>query len=211
MKNRDKILHSASRLFNESGFVNVRLQHISDDTIISVGNIAYHFKNKEAIVSCIFEELEKRQKDALIEYRNTPIFANIDRIFVSFEELQNKYSFFYTDTVEIKRAYPALFNKIKQFFEWQVFLFQEILRFNISRGAIRDILGEEEIKFVSGLIIQNINSWKTFNFTWKDDLETKPESLSTFIWKILIPYMTKTGEEEFLVMKEQKVKLYKQD
>lgn len=211
MKNRDKILLSATKLFNENGFVNVRLQHISDATIISVGNIAYHFKNKEAIVSTIFEELEKRQKEALIEYRHTPIFANIDRIFFSLEALQNQYSFFFTDIIEIKRSYPALFEKIKQFFHWQVFLFQEIIRFNVSRGALRDMFEEEGIQFLAMLIIQQINAWKAQTLTWKDDSPEKVMNLSTFIWKILIPYMTKIGLEEYQILIRQKVSLVNRD
>ncbi|MFM7429821.1 MAG: TetR/AcrR family transcriptional regulator, partial [Flammeovirgaceae bacterium] len=45
---KQAILHKALALFNLNGFVNVRLQHIADASEISVGHMAYHYKNKEA-------------------------------------------------------------------------------------------------------------------------------------------------------------------
>ncbi|MEL6730252.1 MAG: TetR/AcrR family transcriptional regulator [Bacteroidota bacterium] len=139
MKNKEKILHSSLRLFNQNGFVNVRLQHISDDTIISVGNIAYHFKNKEAIVQALFLEWEKRIKEVLIEYRHTPIFESMDRIFLSMESLQEEFRFFFSDILEIKRSYPDFFEQIQQVYQYQVMAFQEIIRFNIARGAMQKL------------------------------------------------------------------------
>ena len=67
--NRDKILESALMLFNRDGFVNVRLQHIADEAVVSVGNLAYHFPNKDAILLTIYEELARRQKELLAEYK----------------------------------------------------------------------------------------------------------------------------------------------
>ena len=47
---KQKILNSAINLFNKKGLVNVRLQHIADESDISVGNLAYHFYSKKAII-----------------------------------------------------------------------------------------------------------------------------------------------------------------
>ena len=185
----------------------MRLQHISDDTIISVGNIAYHFKNKEAIVEAILKEWEDKQREVLIEYRHTPIFANIDRIFVSLEELQNNYSFFFTDTVELKRSYPALFLRVKQFFQWQVLLFEEIIRFNISRGALESGTDNDKIHFISYFLVQNIHMWKSLLISLQEENTYTWKSLSSFVWQILLPYMTESGKEELRILKEQKIRL----
>ncbi|MEM6764700.1 MAG: TetR/AcrR family transcriptional regulator [Bacteroidota bacterium] len=206
MKNKEKILLSATRLFNEMGVVNVRLQHISDDTIISLGNIAYHFKNKEAIVSTIFEAMEKKLKEALIEYRHTPIFANMDRIFASVEEVQTDYRFFFSDLIEIKRNYPGLFEKIFQFFTWQEFFFQEIILFNISRGAFKPIQDETEKAFLATFLVQSINRYPATHLLWAGNTTDKSD-LSFYIWQILLPFMTQTGREEIDVLINQKVRI----
>ena len=46
---KEIIIKEALHLFNTNGFVNVRLQHIADAASISVGHMAYHYKNKDAI------------------------------------------------------------------------------------------------------------------------------------------------------------------
>ena len=52
---KQKIIQSAIELFNEKGLTNVRLQHIADKAGRSVGNLAYHFPNKRAIIQVIEE------------------------------------------------------------------------------------------------------------------------------------------------------------
>lgn len=189
--------------------MNVRLQHISDDTIISVGNIAYHFKNKEAIISSIFEEVDRQLQDALIEYRHTPIFENVDRIFSNFDTLQAHYSFFFTDIIEIKRAYPELFERISRFWEWQIMMFQEVFRFNIARGAFRKIMDETDIDFMARLIVGHIHSWKSLQLTEENHKNRGEARLSGYIWRILWPYMTESGMEEYRVMTERNVRVHR--
>ncbi|MCI4669525.1 MAG: TetR/AcrR family transcriptional regulator [Bacteroidia bacterium] len=206
MKNKAKILHAAKRLFNENGFVNVRLQHISDDTIISVGNIAYHFKNKEAIVKGIYDEWENRLKETLIEFRHTPIFATMDRIFTEGESMQAEYSFFFSDLVEIKRAFPDIFEQIQQFFQWQFLLIKEMLRFNVARGAMKS-MADDQMEFLASLLVEQINSWPAKKITWTSPKPKHSKSLSSFCWQLLKPYLSESGQEELLVLLEQRVRL----
>jgi AcrR family transcriptional regulator len=65
-------------LFNEKGFVNVRLQHIADDAFVSVGHLAYRFKNKADIILSLYKRLKKRQELLLTESRVLPLFEDID-------------------------------------------------------------------------------------------------------------------------------------
>lgn len=197
MKNKEKILHAALHLFNQKGFVNVRLQHISDDTVISLGNIAYHFPNKEAIVSALYDRWEKKIKEVLIEYRNTPIFAHVDRIFISMDTLQNEFNFFFTDLIEIKRSYPSLFQKIEEFLQWQVFLFQEIIRFNVARGAMTAVDDTDTATIAEWVIFQihSFPSQRVMGLQVKEKAHAS-SSLAGHIWPLLRPYLTQTGEQE---------------
>jgi len=204
LKNKEKILHSSLRLFNQNGFVNVRLQHISDDTIISVGNIAYHFKNKEAIVQALFLEWEKRIKEVLIEYRHTPIFESMDRIFLSMESLQEEYRFFFSDILEIKRSYPDFFEQIQQVYQYQVMAFQEIIRFNIARGAMQK-LEEPQLHFLSHLVVHHLHHAPTRNLLHQ--VETLSTDLSSFIWGLLNPYLSDSGKSELSIYIHKRITL----
>lgn len=54
---KTKILTAALHLFNQHGLVNVRLQQIANEVGISVGNLAYHYYSKEAIVKAIDQKV----------------------------------------------------------------------------------------------------------------------------------------------------------
>lgn len=88
------ILDKALTLFNEKGFVNVRLQHIADSAFVSVGHLAYHFKNKDDIILSLYERLKKKQELLLTQCRVLPLFEDIDFMLRSIFQLQQQYLFF---------------------------------------------------------------------------------------------------------------------
>lgn len=51
------ILRHGVDLFNERGAGAVSMNHIADATSISPGNLYYHFKNKEALIRAILEQM----------------------------------------------------------------------------------------------------------------------------------------------------------
>ncbi len=82
---KEKILKAALELFNKYGLANVRLQMIADESGISVGNLAYHFKNKKAIVHALSLSLRDDFFDILAMYgkRNDLLDfdAQLDRLY----------------------------------------------------------------------------------------------------------------------------------
>src|SRR5271154_6316006 len=95
------ISDKALTLFNEKGFVNVRLQHIADSAFVSVGHLAYHFKNKEEIILYLYKKLKKKQELMLTEFRVLPLFEDIEFLLRSMFSLQQQFRFFYVDTLEV--------------------------------------------------------------------------------------------------------------
>ena len=89
-KTKEKIQLAALQLFNTEGIVNVRLQHIADEAFISVGNLAYHYPNKEAIVQALYQMIVKKQEELLAEYRIVPLFDNINYLFLHTYHLQKQ-------------------------------------------------------------------------------------------------------------------------
>ncbi len=56
-KRRSDILRAALALFNERGTAAVTTNHIAAHIGISVGNLYWHFRDKEAIIRALFEDL----------------------------------------------------------------------------------------------------------------------------------------------------------
>ncbi|MEO0337792.1 MAG: TetR/AcrR family transcriptional regulator [Bacteroidota bacterium] len=193
---KEKILQAALKLFNQDGMVNVRLQHIADEAFISVGNMAYHYKNKEIIVTALYDQLTKQQKQLLAEYRIVPLFDNIDRLIHHTYQLQQAYIFFYLDTLEIVRAYPSIGQAHQQHISFQIAQLRTVLDFNVARGA----LAPEPMDGIFQTLAQQI--WMTMDF-WLGQKAVRLDNVSDeqdyrkTIWNLLVPYFTKMGRQEF--------------
>jgi AcrR family transcriptional regulator len=108
-KRRAEILRTALTLFNAQGTAAVSTNHIAKALGISVGNLYYHFADKETIVRALFEEHAQK----FDEMWRAPINANeaaeilvgaLRRTFtISWER-----RFFYRELVSLTRADPAL-------------------------------------------------------------------------------------------------------
>lgn len=57
MNTKDKIINCALKLFNVSGSTQISTNHIAKSAGISVGNLYYHYKNKEAIIFDIWQKM----------------------------------------------------------------------------------------------------------------------------------------------------------
>ena len=116
---RQKILDAAVLCFNREGIANVFLQHVADEAGVSVGNMTYHYRNKEIIVQAVWEQLVQKQRVVLAEFRVVPLFEDVERLLSRTFELQQQYRFFYIDTLEVMRAYPDIQAAHQQHMTWQ--------------------------------------------------------------------------------------------
>ena len=51
---KKRILKGALAVFNEKGYANTRLQDIAEHLGMSVGNLAYHYRNQLEMLEAIF-------------------------------------------------------------------------------------------------------------------------------------------------------------
>ena len=136
MSTKAKIFEAAIKMFNEHGVANVRLQQIADESGISVGNLAYHFKNKEAIVTfvydAIFDEFSAILSDYLLENSLLGINQQLQRYYAFFQQ----YKFYFTDIFEIERNYPQLIAKWHHFINRMLLQIKGRIDFDTSRGVM---------------------------------------------------------------------------
>lgn len=195
--NRQRVLNAALKLFNRDGLLNVRLQHISDESIVSVGNMAYHFKNKDAIVQALWAELVQQQRILLQEFRVLPLFEDTERLMRAMFELQQSYLFFYLDTLEIMRAYPDIRSEYQEHLHWQAQQMETMIRFNVSRGAFTE---EPEDGFFARLAAQ---FWMSADlWVYRQMIcQSPPDDYFLFrktLWSLFLPLCTEMGKKEFV-------------
>ncbi len=102
--NKEKILATALRLFNEKGVPNVSQRTISNKLDISPGNLTYHFKRREDIETELYLHLVDTIDESLRKLKDREItvallFEFIEKMLAAFFE----YRFIFLDFVHIMR------------------------------------------------------------------------------------------------------------
>lgn len=193
---KNLILERALNLFNKNGFVNVRLQHIADSSEMSIGNLAYHFKNKEEIVLSLYNRLRIEQESILATCRVLPLFGDIDYLLSKLFELQTNYSFFYLDTLEVVRAYEEIAEKHSKLLLLRQHQILYMVDFNSSRGAFITPQFENQFYKVAHSFCLTLDNWMSYQIIEGND----PRNASKYhedLWAILRGLFTLMGIVEY--------------
>lgn len=197
MTTKERILGSAVGLFNRFGYVNVRLQYIADEANLSVGNLAYHFKTKEAIFEAIYYNLEKEQKILLTDLRVVPLFENINNHLKDTFRLHQKYSFFYSDTLEIIRSFPQIKKRYREYTKWYIAQIETLIAFNVSRGVFENSKINDQITTLAELYWMTIELWLYQSRIRGVDMILEKDFMNT-VWRVFLPYLSEVGQTEFM-------------
>ncbi len=195
MTTKQRILKISEKLFFEQGIANVRLQQIADNSGISVGNLAYHFKNKEVIVEEVYNDL-LRELSALHSGKiNFEGLKNFDDYFSAIFDFQIRNGFYLNNFWEIERTYP----KIKKV--WQKLndkmlqhLGKRIIE-NARSGNFRENDFDKAYELLSHALLLTLN----YRIP-QQILRSKPVKEVYFkksLWNLLYPYFTAKGKKEY--------------
>ena len=190
---KQKILEASLQLFNDNGISNTRLQQIADETGISVGNLAYHFNNKEAITESLIANVIVSLQSLLRQYGKYASLTDLDYFFSSYYQLCNQYRFLIFDILEIKRNFPALFaviqpiiNKIKLQVErrLEVFMQEKLLQKEVNTKSI-----------ASNIVLIMLFMPEEAQLNGKTSITENQYRLR--LWDYIMPYFTAKGTTEY--------------
>ena len=109
MSTTDHILCTALRMFNERGSHAVTTNALADKLGISVGNLYYHFRNKEEIVRELFERLNEAWRTRLsLDISTRPGWHELEVLISRHFEVLWEYRFFYREQVSLRQRDPVL-------------------------------------------------------------------------------------------------------
>ena len=209
---KQKILNSAINLLNKKGLVNVRLQHIADESNISVGNLAYHYCSKKAIIQAIDKELGNELELLLSIDQNFPSLIDFDNHLTRYFFILNQYSFYFLDLLEMKRAYPKIHTKRLAYLEKMILQIEEWIRLNSDKDIIKPEKSDKQYFRTAESIWLIITFWLTQRQVRDKKHHELNESyeFKKFIWNHLIPLLTKSGWMEFeaLILPQLQQKFY---
>jgi len=193
---KQKITKAAIVRFNQSGLINVRLQQIADEAGISVGNLAYHFPNKRAIVRQIDAELEQIIEPILVDERTFSHLIDFDNQLSSYYALLNQYAFYFLDLLEIERAYPIIHIKRKKYIQRMIHQIVNWIKQHADRGTFQPEIQVNQYDILAHTIWMIITFWMTQQKVRGLKLGNEG-AFKEAVWNQLLPIFTATGFMEY--------------
>jgi AcrR family transcriptional regulator len=196
---KERITENAKKLFSQNGIANTRLQQIADETQISVGNLAYHFTNKEEIVQDVYRHTLDELSEILEMNKIFPALASFDLKFSNLYHFMEKNIFYFTNFWEIKRNYPIVHGKIIAFNrKIQAKLKKRIIA-NVGSAALLKEDNKNGYDLLASAMLNSINTW--FATQLLNDKTPKEKNFRHYMWNLIFPYLTEKGKKEFAAVK----------
>jgi AcrR family transcriptional regulator len=193
---KQRITEAAVRCFNRLGIANTRLQQVADEAGLSLGNMTYHFRNKEALGEAVWQGLVREQEEVLAEFRVLPLFEDIERLLARLFRLQAAYRFFYLDMLEVIRAFPQIRPLQGQHMAWQVQQMSNAVRFNQARGAFRSWPEAPEAERLAQQFWLAAELWR-YRRRCEGAEDQDYAAFREAIWDLFKPWFSDMGLREF--------------
>ncbi len=194
MKMRERILVTAIQLFNEQGFVNVRVRDIASTMSVSPGSISYHFRNKEELMFEIYKFMLNNLNNAAIAERLIS-GSNLMEIARVYAEYVYRFRFFFQDTIDIIRAYPRIGKMHQSQTQTEITTLQNIVYIAVGNGTIIPEPADGVYAHLCEV------AWMTLHFWFARGLilgkeEEGIEKALVFAGELARPYFTEKGKQD---------------
>lgn len=192
---RNKILIEARQLFYEKGIANVRLQQIADKTGISVGNLAYHYKTKEAIVSAVYQEVFAGLTQMLRGPLKQKDLADFNALFETIYQFVTTHRFCFNNVWEIARNYPDIQQKWETLIGKVLQQTQQRINFHVKRNVLNKEAYKGAYNQLAQYLLINFHFWIPQQL-----IKGKSATVGLFknsLWGLLYPHLTDKGIKEY--------------
>jgi len=193
MNTRDKIIETAIRLFNDKGTKPVTTNHIAAECDISPGNLYYHFRNKEAIIRAIFEQMTQvsvRDYGAIASQHEPGTPEAIASTFAFIQHFNWRYRFFKRELTVLVMADPLLGEQFRATNDIMRRMIRDAIEGVVAAGRLTQLTEHEIELFVDAV-------W-TLALFWVNYLEVGGEEVNDatlargneVLHMIMAPYLT---------------------
>ncbi len=193
MKTKEKIISTATRLFNNQGYNSINLFELANQLGISRGNLTYHFKDKENLLVAICNEMWSKIENERSKTMQLPSFENLHNEIQLYYKFQKEYSFIFSDPNVISQ--PFIRNKFKEMTNKTIADIKAGIAFSINVGNVVDepISGTyNNIAFITWMLAFYWDAQKEICDMYK---EMDGEKI---IWSFMAPYFTDKGKASFI-------------
>ena len=166
MKTRDRILHTSLQLFNEEGEEPTTTIDIANEMDISPGNLYYHFKGKDQIITELFHQYETALSGTLTAPIEQPLAdtGNVEEnwyyLYVVLEEMY-QYRFLYHNLDNILQRYPEIRRNFKRLIQLKRAALYAICQTLLQQSVINT--GEQQLLSLVDNMTLNLTFWLSYD------------------------------------------------
>ena len=173
---------------------NVTSRTLAKSLQISHGNLEYHFPNKEALLKAIYSQMKKGISVVYEERgRAEDPFLHFNELLVKLEIFHNTYSFFNLDVLEISRNFEVVNELLKKTFQIRKEQMAHFYKRFMEYGYFHDEINPGMYMRLQHTIRILITFWKSQQEVLPYFISIQNNTMSTYIWELLMPHMTKKG------------------
>ena len=154
MKTAERILMVSLDLLNQHGEPNVSSIDIANELDISPGNLYYHFKGKEIIITALFDMYKKRMSKILLAHDDKNL--TIEDFFyylLLILETSHLFLFLYRNPTEISEKYPHVAQGLSRVLSAKQKVFKNCIQSFADQGLlIKDAKQQQQMLELIGLV-----------------------------------------------------------
>ena len=157
---RDRILEVSLALFNREGVAAVSTHRIATETEISPGNLHYHFKTKQQIVTWLFRRFEDRIAPC---FEAAAGVSAIDDVWLTLHmtfEAIAAFRFVYRDSAFLLHEYPELEKAVQTLVTANLIASRELCARLAAAGVLKASI--EDIEMLALQMVFTTTCWFSF-------------------------------------------------
>lgn len=194
-KLKDKIKDTAKRLFAEKGYDTVTLRTIAEEAGTTIGNLTYHYKQKEDIAAAIQKESQAGYMADLETLPDQPL--EVLRYLCLMTEIAQKgheeNAFYFRNIIELCGKSAAIYKNTMLFREKIYRAYAECFNRLRNSGHMRLDIPEKSYWNLAYTLITLVTIW-TQNTSPYYDQHLPHLSLQEAIVSLIFPYLSPTGQ-----------------
>jgi AcrR family transcriptional regulator len=203
-KTKDRILIAATRLFNETSASEVSTNHIAEAADISPGNLYYHYRNKEAIIRDVLEQMIVAFDTVWILPHKRPVtLADLQQTVQQIFEIHWRFRFFYREQLALLRRDPQLANRHQQIQQQRLGQQTQFFKRFVADGVLQlppgDTLDDSVFlaHLTAGWIITN--HWLSFiEASGETIVPAQKQRGVDLLLRLLAPYLSPAAKQHIL-------------
>ena len=201
MKTAEKILLTSLEMFNEQGETNVTCVDIAIELDISPGNLYYHFKGKEVIVSALFDMYLSRTSKILVSPDSENI--NIPEFFhyiLQLLESASLFQFIYRNPTDLIQKYPAISRSFMRLIKGKEEAFLALLQHFQETGVL--VANAQQISSLAQVINLVFTQSQNYFLLKGNNVEGEDMCFHSLCWiyHALAPYLNMPDDEKEAIL-----------